>query len=79
MGRLNPVWLAPVSCSPLIEPDRQISRVRLSENTHASLIRKRVTPFATCEDNLTRFQRASEGAQHSAGGRRNNVVNRSSV
>jgi hypothetical protein len=29
--------------------------------------------------NLTRFQRASESAQHSAGGRRNNIVNRSSV
>jgi hypothetical protein len=28
---------------------------------------------------LTRFQRASESAQHSAGGRRNNIVNRSSV
>jgi len=25
------------------------------------------------------FQRASESAQHSAGGRRNNIVNRSSV
>ncbi len=34
-------------------------------------------PFAGI--NLTRFQRASESAQHSAGGRRNDVVNRSSV
>ena len=33
---------------PLIEPDRQISRIRLSEKTHMF----RVTPSATSEHNL---------------------------
>jgi hypothetical protein len=33
---------------PLVEPDRQIARIRLSEKTHAQL-KERVTPSATSE------------------------------
>ena len=36
---------------PLVEPDRQISRIRLSEKTHTERIRH-VTPSATSEHNL---------------------------
>jgi len=45
-------WAWPCFLFPLIEPDWQISRIRLSEKTHASLIRKRVTPSAPSEHNL---------------------------
>jgi len=51
LAGLFPLERQLASLQPLIEPDRRISRIRLSEKTHTEQIRH-VTPSATSEHNL---------------------------
>ena len=57
--RLNPVWLDSVSCPRSSNPDWQISRIRLSEKTHALAHGRLAIRWGNCTRPYTDCREAS--------------------